>query len=145
MAFHAPRSTSRQRHTMNVTSLNVTPLIDVVLVMLIVFFTISPVTSRSMSASVAETDATGAIATEPVRITFYSDGVIVIDDGTREIETYRIHLARELLPILDRRRGNKDVVVDVARAVPYGDAIGVMDTIKGIGAGNIALAVNPGH
>ena len=141
MAFQAPRSSSKSRRQ----TINVTPLIDVVLVLLIVFFTISPVTMRSMPSNVADVDATGAIATEPVRITFYSDGVIVIDDGTQTIETFRIHLARELLPILEQRRGNKDVVVDVAKAVPYGDAIGVMDTIKGIGAGNIALAVNPGH
>ena len=119
--------------------LEVTPLVDVVLVLLIIFLVTTPFSLRYLQTS--QVDAEPGFGTEPVRVTFYADGAVKIRDGAQEIRTYRIHLASELRPILETNRANKNVIVDIDTGVLYGDAISVVDTIKGVGATDISLAM----
>ncbi|MCG8424995.1 MAG: biopolymer transporter ExbD [Proteobacteria bacterium] len=123
--------------------LDVTPLVDVVLVLLIIFLVTAPLSLSYLTAqaTVPEPDPS-APTIEPVRVNFFADGSIVIRDGATEVKTYRVNLARTLFPVLEKRATGKIVLVDVSDTVTYGDAVSVMDTIKGVGAEAISLAVN---
>ncbi len=120
-------------------NLDVTSLIDVALVLLIFLFVTAPFSLPHLQKSLADSEP--SFGTEPVQVTFYADGAVKIADGQREIRTYRVHLAHELRPILETNRVNKDVVVDIDSGVLFGDALGVVDTIKGMGATDISLAM----
>ena len=116
-------------------------LIDIVLVLLIAFLVTAPLSLHILRTSLDWSHHLDPADPGPIHITFYVDGKVIIRDGTRAIETYRINLARELVPVLDSRTYNKTVVVEIAPQVRYGDAIGVVDTIKGVGARDISLAL----
>jgi biopolymer transport protein TolR len=117
--------------------INVTPLVDVVLVLLIIFLVAMPIVMKEIEIDVPKkTD-------EPI------DQVVVPDQITVEItkgggvllngvQIDRVDLATKLRDRLEHKR-EKVVFVDFDEATRYGDAVSVMDTCKGSGATTVAL------
>ena len=125
--------------------INVTPLVDVVLVLLIIFLVTTPIMMRQITIEVPRKlsnveDPT--IASKQITVLLRADGMIVISDG-RDLnkEVPRIELAKTLGPIIKDKKTEKVVFVDFEDQVPYGDAVSVMDTVRGAGAEKVALKI----
>lgn len=118
--------------------INVTPLIDVVLVLLIIFLVTMPIMMRTISLEVPrKVDAMDDVSSvgRQVTVTVRADLMIVVNTGDKELEPMApTALATTLRPLLDDMKSDKLVFVDFEPTVPWGDAVAVMDTIRAVAA-----------
>jgi biopolymer transport protein ExbD len=118
--------------------INVTPLVDVVLVLLIIFLVTMPILMRDISIDIPrKMDAKEMEVFDPTPqliVSLDKEGRLKIGDD----EINRVDLAKVMSEKLERRR-EKVVFVDFADDVKYGDAVSIMDTVKGAGASTVAL------
>lgn len=128
----------RQSEGEIVAEINITPLTDVFLVLLIIFMvTTSVITSQGKqvdlpSAEVADTTPTG------VTVTVTKEGEIQVDNQTVAIA----QLPAVLKQALEGTR-EKLVILRGDRAVLLGDAVNILDVAQQAGAAGIALATRP--
>ena len=121
-----------------VAEINITPLTDVFLVLLIIFMvTTSVVASQGKNvdlpgAEVSDTTPTG------VTVTVTSEGEILVDDQTVTAET----LYAVLEEALDKSR-EKLVILRGDKRVLLGEAVNILDVAQKAGAVGIALATRP--
>lgn len=121
--------------------MNVTPLVDVVLVLLIIFMVITPMLAKQFwihLPSEPEADAAPpppSAADGPVVLTVDGEGVIRINRDVVPLEQLQARLHRVLAA-----RGDRTIFFDAASDAPYGRAVEVLDTARGGGATTIAVA-----
>jgi biopolymer transport protein TolR len=116
--------------------INVTPLVDIVLVMLIIFLVAMPVVMRQIKTEVPK-----SLPSEPLEVV--SDQVVVeVSKGglilLNGISIDRVDLAEKVRNLLEHKR-DKVVFVDFDDLTRYGDAVSIMDTVKGSGAKTVAI------
>jgi biopolymer transport protein TolR len=119
--------------------INVTPLVDVVLVLLIIFLVAMPVVMRMINIDVPKkTDEPieNVVMPEQVTVEISKDGAVLLNG----IAIDRPALAEKLTAQLEHKR-EKVVFVDFDESVKYGDAVAVMDLCKGAGAETVALKI----
>ena len=123
--------------------INVTPLVDVVLVMLIIFLVTTPIMMRQITIEVPrklDADEDPTTASKQISILVKADGNVVISEGSGEDTTVpRVELAQKIKPIIAHHHLEKVVFVDCEDDVEYADCVGSMDTVKGVGAEKVAL------
>lgn len=116
--------------------INVTPLVDIILVLLIIFLVTMPIVMRQITIEVPrKLDADEIVVTgsRPITIKIKADGNITVNDGAADKEIPRVELAATLAPLLEKRKTEKVVFVDFDDDVIYGEAVSAMDTVKGLG------------
>ena len=111
-------------------SLNVTPLVDVVLVLLIIFMVAMPVALIRTPLEVPAEGEMGGESFAVITIVGAADGSLRIDASDGSTNITRIDLARELRPRLSAERTNL-VFIDFDDASPYTDVVSVIDTVRG--------------
>jgi biopolymer transport protein ExbD len=123
--------------------INVTPLVDVVLVLLIIFLVTMPIMMRQITVEVPRQidDATEVIAkpSEQITVELGADGRISIVVGSSEETVSLAEVAAKLRPALEKKSGDKVVFVDADFEAPYGSVVALMDTVKGAGAEKVAV------
>jgi len=120
--------------------INVTPLVDVVLVLLIIFMVIQPLMQRGYDVQVPPKQE---LNTPPPQS---ADQLIVSLTSRREIylNKERVepgNLAIRLQELL-KNRGNKIVFFSAEDAANYGDAMRIMDIVRNNGAKNIGIVMD---
>ena len=139
MAFDVASSSKPGKRTAIAPSMNVTPLVDVVLVLLIIFMVVTPLLVKQVSVRVPEKNDTAAPAdahAEPsVLLEVQASGLITLNKTTVAAEELQAKLARVLAA-----RSDKVVFFKSSADVEYGVAIDVIDTAKAAGA---VVAVQP--
>jgi biopolymer transport protein ExbD len=123
--------------------INVTPLVDVVLVLLIIFIVTIPVMLRELALDIPkkDPDQENVPDSPPIIVTLKANGSIMLQTGyAGSEEIQRADLADKLHDRL-AHLADKDKVVFVdfeddpdhpdANFVRYGDAVSVIDTVKG--------------
>lgn len=123
--------------------INVTPLVDIVLVLLIIFLVTMPVLMRQITIEVPRNLGEQEVsASHDISVLLRVDGTVIVNDGNKDLEPInRVDLAKTVRPMLEKRHTEKVVFVDFEDDVAYGDAVSVMDTIKGAGASKVALKI----
>ncbi|ATB29476.1 ExbD/TolR family protein [Melittangium boletus] len=122
-------------------AMNVTPLVDVVLVLLIIFMVVTPLMTKQMwqdvpgKADDTEVTPPPAGALPPVVLTLTRAGVMQINREDVPREQVVARLQRML-----NARPDKIVFFDAENDVPYGSAMDVLDLARG---GGITVAVVP--
>ncbi len=115
--------------------INVTPLVDVVLVMLIIFLVAMPIQIRKIAIEVPrelEQDVISISDALTVTIVGKADGSLVINKGEGDTSITRVDLAKTMNQIFTEAEGKEKVVfVDFEDPVKYTDVISVMDTVRG--------------
>ena len=118
---------------------DVTPLVNVALVLLIVFMISAPLLTTGVPVDLPETDA-GALATptEPIIVTVNADGQIFIAES-------EITINRLVATLLEATEGNLDqrVFVRGDRSSSYGAIMLVMGEINAAGFTRIGLVTLP--
>ena len=134
MGAGVKRSTGGRRHR-PMGEINVTPFVDVMLVLLIVFMVTAPLLTVGVEVDLPKTKA-GAINADaaPLVVSIKADGSLYLQEVAVEAEV--------LIPRLKAiSNANPDVRVFVRgdRAVTYGDVLGVMGRIQAAGFEKVAL------
>jgi biopolymer transport protein TolR len=114
--------------------INVTPLVDVMLVLLIVFMITAPLLATGMRVDLPQAKAAPIDPKEPVVLTVRKDGLVFL--GAEEIPRGTLAQA------LRARLGDKpDTLIHLRgdREASYGDIVAVMDELAHSGLVKIAL------
>jgi biopolymer transport protein TolR len=117
--------------------INVTPLVDVVLVLLIIFMVLTPSTLKHLTAAVPKKPDE---PTPPAP----TDTSIVVEYGeNRQITVNSESVAVEGLgaALTERLRGSRQKVVffKAEDDAPYGEVVRLMDVARGVGAQTLAV------
>jgi len=114
--------------------INVTPLVDVVLVLLIIFMVVTPLLHRGVHVTLPTTEHhnkkqdTG----EQIMLSVRRDGTY-IDADRIDAESLTSVLQREL------RHGNRPINVRADRSLRYGEVRAVLEKVHAAGAGTVNM------
>lgn len=115
-------------------AINVTPLIDIVLVVLIIFMVATPVVIHQMPARAPSTEMSIAPRPQMAPTVAYRAGVILLD-GRPMTESDLVGALRSRLA--DAR--DKTVFVDVDDEASYGTAVRLLEVVRMAGAQTLAF------
>ena len=133
-----PTLSSRgSRRNALITGINITPLVDVVLVLLVVLMVVSTyIVTQAMKVELPKAATKDEVNQEPLTITILRDGSIKLND--RPIEEIDV---LDELRFAYRSRPDAPVVISADRAVPYGRAVQFVDYARQAGATQFAIKV----
>jgi biopolymer transport protein TolR len=117
--------------------INVTPLVDVMLVLLIIFMVAAPLLVAGVPVNLPDSRAKALDQEkEPVSISIDGNGQIYIDDDAIP----RNALRQQLLRILSDNQGEPpQILLRADRALSYGSVMTVMGELNGAGLNKVAL------
>jgi len=123
-----------------VSDINVTPLVDVVLVLLVVFMvTAKLVMGQSLPLDLPKA-ATGGEQQRVLAIELAADGRLAVDGKPATLDQLSARAEEALAKDPEVR-----VVIDADGRVPHADVVRVMDRVKGAGVARIAFGVDEDH
>ena len=134
MAFTTPKG----RTQTSLSEINVTPFVDVVLVVLIIFMLTAPILQSGIEVDLPKTKTVKAISEERVVVTVDKKQTVYV--GNDQVNIHRLGAA-----VLDRMRGEEasPVFVRCDQAVPFGAFAKVIDALKQAGLTNINIVTEP--
>ncbi len=134
MAFGSTNGSKRL-----VSEINVTPLVDVMLVLLIIFMITAPMMSQGVDVDLPETTAKPLRQNEePLLITIKKDGRIYFNDIKLDQS-----LLRQQLSTLSKTDHEKPIFLKADKKVPYGLVVSVMADIKDSGFDKLGMITQP--
>ena len=122
-----------------ISGINVTPLVDVMLVLLIVFM----ITAKIIVSQSLPLDLPKAAKGEQVQLVF---GVELREDGEIRVDGNKIDKEEDVLPLAkDALAKNKEMraVIRADKTVQHGRVIRILDLLKQGGVSKIAFGVTP--
>lgn len=130
----------RRRLTLT-SEINVTPLVDVMLVLLIIFMVTSPMLVAGINVDLPETKSSPISGKdEPLVITIDKQGVLYIHDTKIE----RSELAAKLAAITKEKKDSR-IFVRGDKNIAYGEIVKLMAEIHASGYTKVALISNIKH
>jgi len=128
------RSSNRNRRQLS-SEINVTPLVDVMLVLLIIFMVCSPMLVAGVQVDLPNTQASPLSGQdEPIAVSIDSRGKIYIQDSEVKIQSLAIKLKAVL-----KEKSNTRIFVRGDKTISYGKVMEVFGAIKSSGFTNVAL------
>jgi biopolymer transport protein TolR len=126
---------SRRRSAL--AQINVTPFVDVMLVLLIIFMVTAPMLEKGVDVALPEVENAPNLsaAKQPLIVTVTSKGTLMV--GKNQVET-----PDKLIPVLQQilsGRDDKTVYLEADRKVPYGRVVQVMAAMKRAGVAKLGM------
>ncbi|MCD6271816.1 MAG: protein TolR [Deltaproteobacteria bacterium] len=119
--------------------INVTPFVDVMLVLLIIFMVTAPMMVQGVNVSLPEAAAKSLPAqAENLVITIDKNGGIYINDYQVEFN----FLQEKLSKIMDGRK-DREIFLKADKEISYGMVVRVMSEIKNAGVEKIGMVTEP--
>jgi biopolymer transport protein TolR len=132
MAF----TSSKGRTQTALADINITPLVDVVLVLLLIFMVTAPVLQSGIEVAVPQTRTVNQAVEQRRVLTVDKNQNVFLDD-----KPVNVH---DLAAILSRGAEAKQTVyVRADQRVPFGAFASVMDAVKQAGIANISIVTQP--
>lgn len=132
-------SSSSSKSKMAISEINVTPLVDVMLVLLIMFMLTAPMMQQGIEVDLPKTSSSGVELNEdPFVLVVDSRGVIKAANQVIKMDT----LQKKMKSIFTQRR-NKQVYIQADKNVNYGVVAEVMAELRAAGIYNIGLITIP--
>ncbi len=123
----------------NIAQINVTPLVDVMLVLLVIFMVTAPIIQQGVSVELPKTRAGPlASAEEPLVVGIAKDGSVYLNDNPIALPDLRGKLVA-----VNQARPDRQVFLRADRAVPYGDVVRVIAAVKEAGISRLGMVTEP--
>ena len=125
------------------TEINVTPLVDVMLVLLIIFMVTAPLIQQGVEVRLPEARAKAIDAEEQkLVLSIRADRSLYLGTGD---DAARVSLDRleELLRANARAMKDRELYLMADRGLPYGFVVEVMATVQRAGIVNLGMITNP--
>ena len=130
MAF----TTTSGRTQSALADINITPLVDVVLVLLIIFMVTAPVLQSGIDVAVPKTRYVKQITEERLVITINKDQRIFLGNDAININEIGTKLRQKI-----RDPRNQSIFVRADENVPFGVFATIMDSVKQAGFSNVSI------
>ena len=133
---HAPRQgLTRRRRRPRMSEINVTPFVDVMLVLLIVFMVTAPLLTAGVNVDLPETRSSPLPGQdEPLTVSITREGAVYLQESAVELP----ELGPRLQAISERNPEMR-IFVRGDRGIDYGRVMEVVGTIHGAGFAKVAL------
>ncbi|MDJ0857324.1 MAG: protein TolR [Desulfobacterales bacterium] len=119
--------------------INVTPFVDVMLVLLIIFMVTAPMMMEGLSVDLPETTAAPIeTKTEPLIVSIDKDGQVFIGD----FQADRAIFQQKLQKVIEARRDNT-VYLKADKMIPYGVVVQIMSDIRAAGVEKLGMVTLP--
>jgi len=119
--------------------INVTPFVDVMLVLLVIFMVTAPMMMQGVDVALPETTSQPLIVRkEHLIVTITKEKQIYINDYQVELD----FLQEKLIKIF-RGREDREIYLRADKNIPYGVVVRVMSEIKGAGVEKLGMVTEP--
>jgi biopolymer transport protein TolR len=124
-------------------NINVTPMADIMIVLLIIFMVITPLLQKGVDVVLPKAGNTKERKDEPKSIV-----VAIKKDSTTYLSGQKLDNQAELLPkvkekLQDLPEGSRMIYLKADDALPYAEVMKVMDLVREAGAEEVALIAEP--
>jgi biopolymer transport protein TolR len=140
MAFSFDQGGQGGRQSM-MSEINVTPMVDVMLVLLIIFMVAAPMMTQGLEVELPKVDATVMRTDQDMVVLTVTQGGQVLLDDTPLSDI--ANLDAQIRAVM-RAKNTERVFLKADRNVPYGRVAGVMGALRTAGITNIGLVTEPG-
>jgi biopolymer transport protein TolR len=140
MAFSSGRGGDGRQPMMG--DINVTPMVDVMLVLLIIFMVAAPMMTQGLEVELPKVDATVMRTDQDMVVLTVTQGGQVLLDETPLADIN--NLDAQIRAVM-RAKNAETVFLKADRMVPYGRVAGVMGALRTAGITNIGLVTDPGN
>ncbi|HVC89343.1 MAG TPA: biopolymer transporter ExbD [Acidobacteriaceae bacterium] len=132
--------TAKNGHTQTALSdINITPLVDVVLVLLVIFMITAPVLQSGIQVNVPRTKTVKQITQQRTVVTIDREQRVFLDDKPVNVN--------DLPALLQEKNGanpaNRVIYLRSDERVPFGAFASVMDAVKQAGITNVSIVTRP--
>jgi biopolymer transport protein TolR len=134
MAFTAPNG----RTQIALADINITPLVDVVLVLLIIFMVTAPVLQSGIEVAVPKTRTVKEITEERLVISIDKQQRVFLGNDPININEIANKLKQKVRDPL-----HQSIFLRADEDVPFGAFATVMDAVKGSGITNVSIVTQP--
>jgi len=123
----------------SIAQINVTPLVDVMLVLLVIFMVTAPIIQQGVSVDLPKIRAAGLSSQEdPLVVGLTKDGTIYLNDNPIALADLRGKLVA-----IGQASPDRALLLRADRSVPYGDVVGVIAAIKDAGINRLGMVTEP--
>ena len=129
---------SRGRTQSSLADINVTPLVDVVLVLLIIFMVTAPVLQSGIEVAVPRTRTVKEITEERLVISINRQQQVYLNSDPVNINQIGAKIREKI-----RDPQGQSVYVRADENVPFGAFATVMDAVKSSGISNVSIVTQP--
>ena len=123
-----------------VSEINVTPFVDVMLVLLIIFMVTAPLMTLGFDVDLPQTKTVDVLPTD-------SDHLVltVSADGTMYLDEYQVKDLNDLEEFLKTmvKDQNKQLFLQADKTVPYGMVVDIMGRVKAVGIEKMGVVAEP--
>lgn len=138
---------SRGRTQTALAEINITPLVDVVLVLLLIFMLTAPVLQSGVEVSIPKTRSVNQLTEERMVVTIDKNQNVYLQDKPVNVNELAARLeSTAKIPRGIETKGEETKRVVYVRAdeqVPFGAFASVMDAVKQAGITNISIVTRP--
>lgn len=115
--------------------INVTPFVDVMLVLVIIFMVVAAVATSAVKVDLPTTGQTGEPPKTPVTVSLTAEGGVFVNDMPTSME----HLAGAVARLVSDGRHEDRVVVRADKSIRYEQFMDAMSRLSTGGVGKLAL------
>jgi biopolymer transport protein TolR len=119
--------------------INVTPFVDVMLVLLIIFMVAAPMMTQGVDVNLPKTESKNIkTSDDPLMLTINHKKEIFLESHQIPLESLEIKIKK----IFENRR-NKEVLLRADKDIPYGFVINVIASVKKAGIEKLGMVTEP--
>ena len=130
--------TSNGQNRGTLADINVTPLVDVVLVLLVIFMITAPVLQSGIEVNVPKTRTVREITEQRLVVTIDHDQKIFLGD-----QPINVHELAQRLHQSGSDPAHQIIYLRADQTVPFGAFASVMDAVKQAGITNVSIVTQP--